>query len=95
MIIYSDSGREVETDNLLTVNNFAKMCDITPSFVYILEKRGKIELVMIDGVAFVDKEQYKSFAETKSTKKALNKLKSLIKNKKNEQKHNIAKKPSI
>lgn len=88
----NDKGMaEVDFDNLITIKNFAKLCDITPTFVYILQKRGKINFVVIDGVAFVDKELYKSFAE----KKILKKLKSLIKNKKNEQKHNIAKKSSI
>lgn len=85
----------VETDNLVTVNNFAKLCDITPSFVYQLETLGKLQFVIVDGVRFVDKEQYKEFAESKNTKKVIKSLRTLIQTKKNEQKHNSTKKPSI
>jgi hypothetical protein len=78
----------VEADDLVTVNNFAKMCDITAAFVYKLQSAGKLNFVMVDGVAFVNKKEHQSFADKKSTGKAIKKLKSLIKSKKNEQKHN-------
>ena len=86
---------EVETDNLVTVNHFARMCDLTPSFMYILQKSGQIKFIMIDGVAFIDKQQYESFADSKNTKKVIAKLKLLIQTKKSGQKHNITTKPSV
>lgn len=86
---------ETEVENLVTVRNFAKICDVTPAFIYLLQKRGQVNFVMIDGVAFIDKEEYKSFADKKNTRKIIKSLKSLIKSKQNEQKHNKPKKSSI
>ena len=88
-------GTFVESDELITVKNFAKICDITPTFVYKLQSASKFDFVMVDGVAFVNKKQYQSFADKKSTGRVIKKLKSLIKSKKNEQEHNSTKESSI
>lgn len=45
---------------LKTVKNFAKLFDVTPAYIYKLEKAGRMELVLIDGVKFVDSSVYKS-----------------------------------
>jgi hypothetical protein len=71
----------VETDNLVTVRNFARMINQTPAHIYKMEKAGEIFFVDIDGVKFVDVETNKSFLN-KSTRKVtrgINKVLSKIK----------------
>jgi len=43
---------------LKTVKNFALGEGVTPSYIYKLVKENKMELVMIDGVKFVDTNKY-------------------------------------
>ena len=74
---------EVDTDNLVTVKSFAKLCDVSTAFIYKLQNVGEIKFVDVDGVHFVDKEKYKTFSDIKSTTQLLKSLKSLIKSKKN------------
>ena len=45
---------------LKTVKNFALGHNVTPSYIYKLEKEGKMQLVMVDDVKFVDTQIYKS-----------------------------------
>jgi hypothetical protein len=45
---------------LRTVKNYALGHDVTPSYIYKLVKEGKMELVMIDGVKFVDSQRFPS-----------------------------------
>lgn len=44
----------VKIENLLTVKNYAAAQKITPAYIYKLRNEGKIEVVEIDGVLFVD-----------------------------------------
>jgi hypothetical protein len=43
---------------LKTVKNFAVGEGVTPSYIYKLVKENKMELVLIDGVKFVDIAKY-------------------------------------
>ena len=43
---------------LKTVKNYALGESITPSYIYKLVKEGKMQLIMIDGVKFVDSSKY-------------------------------------
>lgn len=43
---------------LKTIKNFALSEGVTPSYIYKLVKEHKMELVMIDGVRFVDIQKY-------------------------------------
>jgi hypothetical protein len=45
---------------LKTVKNFAVGHNVTASYIYKLVKEGKMQLVMIDGVKFVDTKDYPS-----------------------------------
>lgn len=45
---------------LRTVKNFALGQNVTPAYIYKLVKENRMELVMIDGVKFVDTTVYKS-----------------------------------
>lgn len=45
---------------LKTVKNFALGESVTPSYIYKLVKEGKMQLVLIDGVKFVDTDKYKT-----------------------------------
>lgn len=48
----------IETDNLKTVRNYAESISKTPAYIYKLEKEHKMDLVLIDGVKFVDTTKY-------------------------------------
>lgn len=43
---------------LKTVKNYALGHDVTPSYIYKLVKEGKMTLVTIDGVMFVDTKEF-------------------------------------
>lgn len=49
-----------ETQSLLTIKNFALKYGVTPAYIYKLVKEGRMRLVFIDGVRFVDTSVYKS-----------------------------------
>ena len=44
--------------SLLTVKNYASREDVTASYIYKLVKEHKMELVLIDGMRFVDIKSY-------------------------------------
>lgn len=50
----------VEVKNLITIKNFALSNRVTPAYIYKLVKEGRMRLVIIDGVRFVDTTVYKS-----------------------------------
>lgn len=43
---------------LKTVKNYAVGHNVTASYIYKLVKEGKMQLVLIDGVKFVDTKEY-------------------------------------
>jgi hypothetical protein len=43
---------------LQTVKNYAVNRNVTASYIYKLVKEGKMQLIMIDGVKFVDTKQF-------------------------------------
>jgi hypothetical protein len=45
---------------LKTIKNYALGEGVTPSYIYKLVKEGKMELIMIDGVKFVDTQRFPS-----------------------------------
>lgn len=45
---------------LQTVKNYAVNRNVTASYIYKLVKEGKMQLIMIDGVKFVDTKDYPS-----------------------------------
>lgn len=45
---------------LKTIKNFALSEGVTPSYIYKLVKEHKMQLVVIDGVRFVDTKEYPS-----------------------------------
>jgi len=51
---------KVEINNLMSVKNYADKEGVTASYIYKLEKEGKMELFKIDGVKFVDVNKYPS-----------------------------------
>jgi len=53
---------------LKTVKNFAVSHNVTPAYIYKLVKEGKMSLVMIDKVRFVDTFIYKDIPVTNRRK---------------------------
>jgi hypothetical protein len=53
---------------LKTVKNFALGENVTASYIYKLVKEGKMNLIMIDGVKFVDVKQYPTIPVTNRRK---------------------------
>lgn len=53
---------------LKTVKNFADMFNVTAAYIYKLEKAGRMELILIDGVKFVDTSVYKAIPVTNRRK---------------------------
>jgi len=51
---------KIETTNLMSVKNYAVREGVTASYIYKLEKEGRMELFLIDGVKFVDITKYPS-----------------------------------
>ena len=41
-------------NTLLTIKNYAQREKVTPSYIYKLVKENKMQVVLIDGVQFVD-----------------------------------------
>lgn len=50
----------VEVSNLMTVKHYASREGVTPSYIYKLEKEGKMNCFLIDGVKFIDVDKYPS-----------------------------------
>lgn len=55
---------KMNTQWLKTIKNFALSAGVTPSYIYKLEKEHKMELVLIDGVKFVDTSKYPAIPVT-------------------------------
>jgi len=51
---------KIDTDNLLSINSFAKAEGVTPSYIYKLIGAGFIVPDEIDGSKFIDKTVYKN-----------------------------------
>lgn len=49
---------KTDIENLKTVKNYAVERGVTASYIYILNKRKKMEIVIIDGVKFIDEKKY-------------------------------------
>ena len=49
---------KIETGYLKTIKNYAGKYGITTSYVYKLIKSGELDAVVIDGVQFIDINQY-------------------------------------
>jgi len=47
-----------DIDKLRTIKNYAVKEGVTPAYIYKLNKAEKMEIVSIDGVQFVDTDQY-------------------------------------
>lgn len=54
----SNNVNIVETDNLLTIANYAKLHEWTASYIYKLIKANKLKTVVVDGVQFIDMTSY-------------------------------------
>lgn len=50
----------LNTKWLKTVKNFAVNHNVTPAYIYKLVKAGRMQLVSIDGIFFVDTSVYKA-----------------------------------
>lgn len=46
--------KSMETKNLITIANYARMKGISSTWVYKLGKKGKVKIVEIDKMKFVD-----------------------------------------
>jgi len=53
---------------LKTIKNFALKEGVTPAYIYKLVKEKRMELVMIDGVKFVDTSRYSTIPVTNRRK---------------------------
>lgn len=54
------SSMKIEIDNLMSVKNYANREGVTASYIYKLEKQGRMNLFQIDGVKFVEINKYPS-----------------------------------
>ena len=55
---------KVEINKLMTIKNYAMREGITPSYIYKLEKEGKMNCLLIDGIKFVELDKYPSLPVT-------------------------------
>jgi hypothetical protein len=53
-------SEKINISKLQTVKNFASEFGVTPSYIYKLEKEGRMDLFQIDGVKFVQTDIYKT-----------------------------------
>lgn len=53
-------NEKVNIDMLQTIKNFANEFGVTASYIYKLEKEGRMNLYQIDGVKFVQTDIYKT-----------------------------------
>jgi hypothetical protein len=51
---------KVETNTLMTIKNYAMREGVTPSYIYKLEKEGKMNCFLIDGIKFVAIDKFPS-----------------------------------
>jgi len=53
-------AKNVDITTLLTLKNYAVSHGVTPGYIYKLEREGKMETLMIDGVKFIQTDKYPS-----------------------------------
>jgi len=46
---------QINPNNLITVANYAKSRDCTPTYIYKLIRDGKLNTINVDNVIFIDK----------------------------------------
>lgn len=51
-------SKQIDTDSLQTVKNYADSFGVTAAYIYKLVKDGRMTLFEIDGVKFVNTAQY-------------------------------------
>jgi hypothetical protein len=49
---------KIDIKKLMTIKNYALREGVTPSYIYKLEKEGKMLCFVIDGVKFVELDKY-------------------------------------
>ncbi len=59
---------QLNSNVLKTIKNFALGHNVTPSYIYKLVKEGRMELVTIDGIKFVDTKKFPSIPVTNRRK---------------------------
>jgi len=59
---------QINSKVLKTIKHFALGEGVTPSYIYKLVKEGKMQLVMIDGMKFVDVSKYPTIPVTNRRK---------------------------
>ena len=59
---------KIETTNLMSIKNYANREGVTASYIYKLEKEGKMGLFLIDGIKFVELNKYPSLPVTNRRK---------------------------
>ena len=58
-------NNSIDPNTLQTVKNYALDKGVSPSYIYKLTKERKMDLIIIDGVNFVDQVKYKIFPTRK------------------------------
>lgn len=51
-------SNKIDTTTLLTIKNYAVKHGVTQGYIYKLEREGKMETFMIDGVKFIQTDKY-------------------------------------
>jgi hypothetical protein len=51
-------AQQIDIQTLQTIKNYAVLNSVTPSYIYKLAKENKMQIVNIDGVQFVNTQQY-------------------------------------
>lgn len=52
--------KQLDISKLRTIKNYAVKNNVTPTYIYKLIKEGKLKVVMIDNVQFIDSLEYPS-----------------------------------
>lgn len=50
--------KNIDINTLLTIKNYAVSQGITQGYIYKLEREGKMESLLIDGVKFIQTDKY-------------------------------------
>ena len=53
-------AKNVDITTLLTLKNYAVTHGVTPGYIYKLEKDGRMETLIIDGVKFIQTDKFPS-----------------------------------
>lgn len=53
-------AKNIDITTLLTIKNYAVSHGITQGYIYKLEREGRMETLLIDGVKFVQTDKYPS-----------------------------------